>query len=114
LGRKLVFGQIAFNAKTLLAILVEDQNRRRPQNVETVEGCGIPFDMDGGGNETFFNELYQLGVSVRFGFQPSASASGGCCAEVEQDGLMLRLCVAECAVYILDPVDCHECLLALT
>jgi hypothetical protein len=64
MSSKLVLGQITFDAKTFFAVFVKDQNRGRPQDIETVEAGGIFFDMNRGGNKAFLNELCQLRIPV--------------------------------------------------
>lgn len=108
---KLVFGQIALDAKSLFAVLVEDQDGRRPEDVKAVKSGWVFLDMDGRGNKLFFDELCYLRVTVRFGFQPSAPASSRRGAEIEQDGTVLRLRLGECGVSVLNPVDGHAYLL---
>jgi hypothetical protein len=64
----------------------------------------VGFDRD----EVLVDELGGLGVFVALGIQPSARASGGRGAEVQQDGLSLRLGVGQGLVYVLTPFHGHR------
>ena len=105
---KLVFREIALNAKPFFAVFVEDENGRRPQDFKSVELRGLLFDVDGGGGEVVVDVLRQLRVAVRFGLQPNASPSSGSGAEIQQRGTMFRLCLAECGACFLQRV-LHPC-----
>lgn len=108
---KFVLRQIALDAKTLFAVLVKNEDGWRPEDVKTVKACRVFFDMDGRGDETFLDELLELGIGVRFGFQPNATGSSRSGAEIEQHGTVLGFRLAERSVNILDPIDRHEFLL---
>jgi hypothetical protein len=105
---KLVAGKVPFDSKTLFAVLVEDQRSRRPQDVEAVKARGVLFDVNGRRNELFVDPFRQLRIAVGLGFQPSAAASSGRGAEIEQHRTMFFLGFAECRINILDPVDRHK------
>jgi len=63
-GGKFVFGKVALDAKTLFAVLVENQDSRRPQDFKAVEGCGRLLDVEGCGNEVFLDVFCQLRIAV--------------------------------------------------
>ena len=105
-----LLGQIAFAAEALHAALVEDQRRRCPERVEAVEERAGILDVRGDWNEVLIDERGELGVGVRFGLQPNATASSGSSAEIEEYRFVLGLCARLCAVKVFDPFHCHECL----
>ena len=108
MGGKFVFGKIALDAKTFFAVLVENQDRRRPEDFKAVEGRRRLLDVESCGNEVFLDVFRQLRIAVRLGFQPNASASSGRGAEVEEHGPMILFCLAESSLSIFYPVDHHE------
>jgi hypothetical protein len=61
---KLVLRQIAFNAKALFAVLVEDEDRRSPDNVKAVEAGWVLLYVDGRREKVFFNEVCQFLIGV--------------------------------------------------
>jgi hypothetical protein len=63
----------------------------------------IFFDVHSNWHEFLIDKGCKLRVSVRFGFQPSASASSWSGAEVNQHGLVLYLGLAKRSVYIFVP-----------
>ena len=46
-------------------------------------------------------------VGIGFGLQPNARASSGGSAEVEQQGGLISLCLSECRIYVLVPLNSH-------
>jgi hypothetical protein len=61
---KLVFWQITFDAKTLFAFFIEDEDRWGPDNLKAMEGGRILLDMNSGGEEVFFDEVGQFLIGV--------------------------------------------------
>lgn len=61
---KLVFRQIAFDAKTFFAVFVEDEDRWGPDDLKAVEAGRILLDMNGGGEKVFFDEVRQFLICV--------------------------------------------------
>lgn len=105
--RKLVARQIAFDAKTLFAVFVEDHDSRSPKDIKAVKLCRLLFDIDSGGNELLVDEGRQLSFAIGFGFQPNTCASSGRCAEIKQYWPMFRLRPGEGCINSLDPVHTH-------
>jgi len=64
MGGKFVFGKIALDAKTFFAVLVENQDRRRPEDFKAVEGRRRLLDVEGCGNEVFLDVFRQLRIAV--------------------------------------------------
>jgi hypothetical protein len=61
-----------------------------------VESGGLLFDVDVEGDELVANERRDLVIAVRFGFQPNATPSGGCRAEVDEKRLFRLRGLAQC------------------
>lgn len=59
-----VFGQIAFDAETLLTILIQDDRGRRPDRFKASKSGGIFLDVDADRNEVLFDEGGKLRVCV--------------------------------------------------
>jgi hypothetical protein len=68
-----------------------------------VEPGRIFLDVDGNRYEFLIDKGPELWISVRLGFQPSACASSGSGAEVNQHWLLLCFGLGECSVYIFVP-----------
>ena len=85
-SKKIIIRQIAFEAHSLLAILVEQKHSGSPHGVKAMEPCWMFLDVSFYRNEVLENKLGGLIIFIRFGVQPSASRSGRRSAEVEQNG----------------------------
>jgi hypothetical protein len=46
-------------------------------------------------------------VGIGFGLQPNTGASSRSSAEVEQQGLLVSLCLSECRINVFVPLNCH-------
>lgn len=68
----------------------------------------ILFDVDFQRDEVLVNELRDFFIFVRLGFQPSACASAGCSAEIDEYGFLLFFRGGESLVSIFDPVYGHD------
>ena len=66
------------------------------------------FDVGCERDEVLVDERGGLVVVVRFGFQPSASASSGSSAEVDQQWLLACFSFGERGVGVFDPVYFHD------
>jgi len=58
-------------------------------------------------NEILIDEGRDFIVGIGFGLQPNARASSRSSAEVEQQGLLVSLCLSECSINILVPLNSH-------
>jgi hypothetical protein len=59
-------------------------------------------------DEVLGDEIGEFRVVVGFGLQPNATTSGGCSAEVDEQGLVLGFRAGERAVQIFGPFQWHE------
>ena len=57
--------------------------------------------------ELFIDEGRDFYIGIGFGLQPNARASSRSSAEVEQQGLLVSLCLSECRINISVPLDSH-------
>jgi hypothetical protein len=57
--------------------------------------------------EILIDEGRDFIVGIGFGLQPNASASSRSRAEVEQQGLLVSLCLSECRINVFVPLNCH-------
>ncbi|MBV8553204.1 MAG: hypothetical protein JOY54_18050 [Acidobacteriaceae bacterium] len=108
---KLVLGQVTFNAISLGALGIEDQDRRRPAYVKAVEPCAVFLDMGLDGEKFLVDEACDAFIRIRLGFQPNASPSSGSRAEINQDRPTDLWCVGERRINILAPVNQHVLML---
>jgi hypothetical protein len=58
-------------------------------------------------NEILIDEARNFIVGIRFGLQPNARPSSRSSAEVEQQGLLVSLCLSECHVDVFVPLNSH-------
>jgi hypothetical protein len=112
LGSKFIFWKVTFNAMTLFSVFIENQDGRSPDRIKAVEPGGIFLDVNSNGNEVLFDEGCQLGIRVRFGFQPSASASSWSCAEIHQHRFVLGPGDVQRCLNVFVPINCHTDLLS--
>jgi hypothetical protein len=73
-----------------------------------MEVRGMFFDMSGEIYEVVVDEGRDFVVVVRFGFQPSACASSGSGAEVDEQWFLIRFRFAECSVCVFQPIYFHS------
>ena len=57
--------------------------------------------------EILMDEGRDFIVGIGFGLQPNARASSRSSAEVEQQGLLVSLCLSECRIYVFVPLNSH-------
>ena len=57
--------------------------------------------------ESLIDEGRDFIVSIGFGLQPNACASSRSSAEVEQQGLLVSLCLSECRIKVFVPLNSH-------
>lgn len=57
--------------------------------------------------ESLIDEGRDFIVGIGFGLQPNARASSRSSAEVEQQGLLVSLCLSECRINVFVPLNCH-------
>ena len=57
--------------------------------------------------EILIDEGRDLIVGIGFGLQPNACASSRSGTEVEQQGLLVSLCLSECHIYVFVPLNSH-------
>jgi len=100
---KLVLWQITFYAVPFFAVFVQHQGGWRPDGIKAVEPGWIFLDVDSDGHEFLIDEGCELRVSIRFGFQPSACASSGSGAKVDQQGFVLCFGLAQGSIYVFVP-----------
>jgi hypothetical protein len=83
--------EIAFEALTLFSVGIEEYDRRSPYGFEAVEPRGMFFDVGSNGDEVLRDEVSDVWILVRLGFQPSAGSSGRRSTEIEKDRTILLL-----------------------
>jgi hypothetical protein len=59
------------------------------------------------GKKILIDEGRDFIVGIGFGLQPNARASSRSSAEVEQQGLLVSLCLSECHIYVFVPLNSH-------
>ena len=64
--------------------------------------------------EILMDEGRDLIVGVGFGLQPNARSSSRSSAEVEQQGLLVSLCLSECSINVFVPLNSHFQILLTT
>jgi hypothetical protein len=68
---------------------------------------GMFLDVRCDRKEIFIDEGRDFIVGVGFGLQPNARASSRSSAEVEQQGLLVSLCLNECRINVFVPLNSH-------
>jgi hypothetical protein len=110
-GREIAIWQIAFQARALLTIAIEQEHRWRPDCIEAVEPGRMFFYVSFDGKEVRMNEIGSLLICIRLGIQPSTCPSSRSCTEVEQDRARLLFGCGEGLIDVLAPVNGHVRLL---
>jgi len=72
-----------------------------------MEVDGVFLDVRFNRKESLIDERRDFIVGIRFGLQPNACASSRSSAEVEQQGLLVSLCLSECRIYVFVPLNSH-------
>ena len=57
--------------------------------------------------ESLIDEIRDFSIGIGFGLQPNARASSRRGAEVEQQGLLVSLCLSECRIHVFVPLNSH-------
>jgi hypothetical protein len=57
--------------------------------------------------EILIDEGRDFSIGIGFGLQPNARTSSRSSAEVEQQGLLVSLCLSECRIDIFVPLNSH-------
>ena len=70
-----IFRQITFDAVAFVTFRIQDQNRRRPDSVESFEVRGMFFDVGFERDEVFVDEVGSIFVRIGLGLQPSTCTS---------------------------------------
>jgi len=78
-----------------------------------MEVDGMFLDVRFDRNERFIDENRDFIVGIGFGLQPNTCASSWSGTEVQQQGLLVSLCLSECRIDIFIPVNSH-CHILLT
>jgi hypothetical protein len=108
LRQEVIHRQETLHAVALDAFRIDEQQRRSPLRAEAIECLRLILDVDLDGDVTGVDGLPDLRIGVDLGIQPSASPSHGGRVEVHQEGLLRGLCLRECRVDVLEPLDvCH-------
>src|SRR5437867_13210712 len=112
LCEQVISGKEAFNAVLLDAVGIEQQNRRGPRRLESLaeplEGLSFVLHVHAGGKKTLVDVPYHPLIRPHLGIQPSAASSHRCGAEVEQNGLALRLRILEDLIHVVAEIDWHN------
>jgi hypothetical protein len=72
-----------------------------------MEVGGVFLDVGFYRKEILIDEGRDFIVGIGFGLQPNARASSRGSAEVEQQGLLVSLCLSECRINVFVPLNCH-------
>ena len=57
--------------------------------------------------EILIDEARDFNIGIGFGFQPNACASSRSSTEVEQQRLLVSLCLSECGINVFVPLNSH-------
>ena len=107
LRKEFLDGQIAFETVTFGTARIRDNYGRSPLRAEALETLRVLFDMDLQRNEVLIDEAGNPFIGINLGIQPSACASRRRRAEIEEQGLVLKLRFRERSVNILLPSYGH-------
>ncbi len=72
-----------------------------------MEVDGVFLDVCFDRKEILIDEGRDFIVGIGFGLQPNTCASSRSSAEVEQQGLLVGLCLSECRINVFVPLNCH-------
>jgi hypothetical protein len=72
-----------------------------------MEVDGVFLDVRFYRKEILIDEGRDFTVGIGFGLQPNTCASSWSSAEVEQQGLLVGLCLSECGINVLVPLNSH-------
>jgi hypothetical protein len=72
-----------------------------------MEVDGVFLDVRFDRQEILIDEGRDFIVGIGFGLQPNARASSRSSAEVEQQGLLVSLCLSECRINVFVPLNSH-------
>ena len=72
-----------------------------------MEVDGVFLDVRFDGKEILIDKGRDFIVSIRFGFQPNAGTSSRSSAEVDQQGLLVSLCLSECRINVFVKLNSH-------
>lgn len=108
LRRKLLSRQIALDAIAFFAGAVEKHDARRPERLKTMKIRRRFFDVDGYRKKILVDEVCQLFIAIRFGFQPNACPSGRSGAEIKQHGFIPAFGLCQRSIGIFDPLHGHS------
>src|SRR6185312_12323531 len=106
-GNKVAVRQISFQTNPFPALTVEQKHARRPHRVKAMEPSRMFFDVGLYRQEILLNEVGSLRILIRFGIQPSTSASRRRRAEIKQNGTMVLPSVGERLINIFTPDHSH-------
>jgi hypothetical protein len=76
-----------------------------------MEVDGMFLDVRFDRKEIFIDEGRDFIVGIGFGLQPNARTSSRSSAEVEQQGLLVSLCLSECRIKVFVPLNHFQSLL---
>ena len=111
LREEIVGLQETLDPMVFLPIGIQLEKRRGPQRrvlfTNSLEVLGLLAHVQPHRNEIFLDEPCDAVLRVHLGIQPSAAASHGCGAEIEEDWLVLSSSVIERLVDVPPPTNFH-------
>ncbi len=111
LGEEVVGRQKALELVALCAIGVEQLHGRGPLRPESLKRFRLLLDVNLDGNEILIAEFLHARVGVNLGIQPGASPSHWGGIEIQQQMALFCVCIRQCFINILSPVNRHKPLL---
>lgn len=111
LGEEVVGRQKALELVTLCAVRVEQLHGRSPQRSESLKRFRLLLDVNLDWDEILIDEFLHARVGVNLGIQPGASPSHWGGIEIKQQMALFCLCIRQCFINILSPVNRHKSLL---
>src|SRR6266850_7872992 len=112
LRQQVIRGKETLNAVLRDAVRIEQQNRRGPRRpeprAEALEGLSFVLHVYAGGKKVLVDEADDTLIRPHLGIQPSTATSHRRGAEVEENGLALRLCVLEDLIYVVTEIGWHK------
>lgn len=107
LRQKIFNRQETLDAMPLVAIVIEEENRRRPQRTvartQLLELIALFSRVHADGNKVVLDEFGHAGIRIHLGIQPSTSCSHWCRAEVEKNVTLLSARLRERPIKIVRP-----------